>query len=155
MNSCTAYKLSRAVRRTTRTNNHPTLLSRPDASSCAFRDASLRITCTLSFPWMSLPRARVFSLHCFSLAGFVPPALCGTFHEFPENATPVSRKRGNPQHAAVARGRLGAREREREASLGRPILCTTTTQRGWCREVFVSIPVQSQSQKSLPGGGGV
>ena len=30
-----------------------------------------------------------------------------------------------------------------------------TTQRGWCREVVVSILVQSQSPKSLPGGGGV
>ena len=38
---------------------------------------------------------------------------------------------------------------------GRPILYTTTTQRGWCIEVFVSILVQSQSQTSLPGGGGV
>ena len=40
--------------------------------------------------------------------------------------------------------------------LGRPILyTTTTTQRGWFIEAFVSILVQSQSQKSLPGAGGV
>ena len=38
---------------------------------------------------------------------------------------------------------------------GRLNLYTTTTQRGWCIEVFVSILVQSQSQTSLPGGGGV
>ena len=38
--------------------------------------------------------------------------------------------------------------------IGRPILyTTTTTQRGWCIEAFVSILVQSQSQKTLPGGG--
>ena len=42
------------------------------------------------------------------------------------------------------------------AVYGRPILyTTTTTQRGLCIEAFVSILVQSQSQKSLPGGGGV
>ena len=39
--------------------------------------------------------------------------------------------------------------------LGRTILYTATTQRGWCIEAFVSIILQSQSQKSLPGGGGV
>ena len=38
---------------------------------------------------------------------------------------------------------------------GRPILYTTTTQRAWCTEAFVSILAQSQSQKSHPGGGGV
>ena len=32
---------------------------------------------------------------------------------------------------------------------------TTTTQRGWCTEPFVSILAHLQSQKSLPGGGGV
>ena len=32
---------------------------------------------------------------------------------------------------------------------------TTTTQRGWCVEAFVSSTVQSQPQTSLPGGGGV
>ena len=31
----------------------------------------------------------------------------------------------------------------------------TTTQRGWCIEAFVSILVHSQSQTSLPAGGGV
>ena len=36
----------------------------------------------------------------------------------------------------------------------RPILGTTTTQRGWCIEAFVSILAQLQSNKSLPGGGG-
>ena len=40
-------------------------------------------------------------------------------------------------------------------NIGRPILYTTTTQRGWCIEAFVSILVQSQSQESLLGGGGV
>ena len=40
--------------------------------------------------------------------------------------------------------------------IGRPILYnTTTTQRGWCIEVFVSILAESQSQNSLSGGGGV
>ena len=39
--------------------------------------------------------------------------------------------------------------------IGRPILYTTTSQRGWCIEAFISILVQPQSQKSLPGGGGV
>ena len=39
--------------------------------------------------------------------------------------------------------------------LGRPILYTTTTQRGWCIEAFVSILAQLQSQNSLSGGGGV
>ena len=38
--------------------------------------------------------------------------------------------------------------------LGRPSLYTTTTQRGCFIEVVVSILVQSQSQESLPGGGG-
>ena len=37
---------------------------------------------------------------------------------------------------------------------GRPILYTSTTQRGCCMEAFVSILVHSQSQTSLPGGGG-
>ena len=32
---------------------------------------------------------------------------------------------------------------------------TTTTLRGWCIEAVVSILVQSQPLKSLPGGGGV
>ena len=32
---------------------------------------------------------------------------------------------------------------------GRPILYTTTTQRGWCIEAFVSILAQLQSQNSL------
>ena len=35
------------------------------------------------------------------------------------------------------------------------VLYTTTTQRGWYIEAFVSILVQSQSRTSLPGGGGV
>ena len=34
-------------------------------------------------------------------------------------------------------------------------LYTTTTQRGWCIDTFASILAQSQSEKSLPGGGGV
>ena len=38
-------------------------------------------------------------------------------------------------------------------NVGRPIVYTTTTRRGWCTEAFVSIMVQSQSQKSLSGGG--
>ena len=41
------------------------------------------------------------------------------------------------------------------AYIGRPTLYTTATQRGWCIEAFVSILAQLQSQKSLPGGGGV
>ena len=42
------------------------------------------------------------------------------------------------------------------ATFGRSILyTTTTTQRGLCTECSVSILVQSQSHKSLPGGGGV
>ena len=45
--------------------------------------------------------------------------------------------------------------RRRRLLFGRPILYTTTTQRGWCIEAFVSIPAHLQSQKSLPGGGGV
>ena len=40
-------------------------------------------------------------------------------------------------------------------NVGRPNLYTTTTQRGGCIEASVSILVQSQSEKSLPGGGGV
>ena len=47
---------------------------------------------------------------------------------------------------------------EIQEDLGRPILYTTTTQtthKGWCIEAFVSIMLQSQSQQSLPGGGGV
>ena len=32
---------------------------------------------------------------------------------------------------------------------------TTTTQRGWCLEVFVSSIKHFQSQTSVPGGGGV
>ena len=50
----------------------------------------------------------------------------------------------------------------RRASIGKAILyttttttTTTTTQRGWCIEVFVSILTHLQSQKLLPGGGGV
>ena len=47
----------------------------------------------------------------------------------------------------------------KNAILGRPILytttTTTTTQRGWCIETFVSILVQSQSRKSLPGSDGM
>ena len=39
--------------------------------------------------------------------------------------------------------------------IGRPILYTTTTQRGWCIGALVSILAQSQSQNSLSGGGGV
>ena len=38
---------------------------------------------------------------------------------------------------------------------GRPILYTTTTQRVWCIEAFVSILAHLQSLKLLPGGGGV
>ena len=42
------------------------------------------------------------------------------------------------------------------AHLGRTILyTTTTTQRGWCIEAFVSILAHLQSLKLLPGGGGV
>ena len=40
-------------------------------------------------------------------------------------------------------------------SIGRVILYTTTTQRGWRVEACVSVLVQSQCQKSHPGGGGV
>ena len=41
--------------------------------------------------------------------------------------------------------------------LRRPILytTTTTTQRGWCIETVLSILAYLQSQKPLPGGGGV
>ena len=43
-----------------------------------------------------------------------------------------------------------------ELFFGRPILCAAaTTQRGLCVEAFVSILSQSQSQKSLPGGGDI
>ena len=38
---------------------------------------------------------------------------------------------------------------------GPNLYTTTTTQRGWCIEAFVSILVQWQSHKSLPGGDGV
>ena len=41
------------------------------------------------------------------------------------------------------------------SNFGRAILYTATTHWGWCTEAFVSILAQSQSQKSLPGGGGV
>ena len=46
-------------------------------------------------------------------------------------------------------------ERVTSSTLGRAILYTTTTQRGWCIEAFVSILAHLQSLKLLPGGGGV
>ena len=39
--------------------------------------------------------------------------------------------------------------------IGRAILYTTTTQRGWCIGAFVSILARLQSPKLLPGGAGV
>ena len=53
---------------------------------------------------------------------------------------------GASTHIHVRAGALNSEDR-----------CHTppTTQRGWCIEAFVSILVQSQSQRSLPGGGGV
>ena len=74
----------------------------------------------------------------------------------------AARRRPVAQKREGARGKGGVgvllvalrvRQLAARCLLGRPILYTT--QRGRCMEAFVSILAHSQSQKLIPGGGGV
>ena len=69
-----------------------------------------------------------------------------------DNTAPT---RGQATMSLQEQAWLPDRPAEEPPYFGRPILYTTTTQRGQCIEEFVPILVQLRSQTSLPGGGGV